>query len=314
MHCAARARKLCGVTGLTTDLPGGAPQGDALRVLWERRGRHTLVAGGWVWARHRGPVYAPLAPEARLDGPVVALDAMLREARVPAVRVPVADPLADAGAYVLDLRGYALRSLSRSARRNVVRGLEGCVIRRLEPQELGRLGLLANQDTLRRQRRSDPEFGEARGWARFVASLQGVPELRVHAAFVDDVLATWTLSSREGPWLRLLWKFGRSHLRGHHADHALDFRVLSEAAAEPGLVHAVDGHTATLGDVGLDQYKRSHGFRVEPHRKVTRFHPWLAPLTRSRPALAAVRGLRRMLPEETRLALGERLMAEQDPL
>lgn len=291
------------------------PRGENLRELWARRGRHTVEAGGYVWARHHGPFYMPLAPEVRLEVSGAELDAMLLQARMAALRAPLV-PAAptESGAYVVDLATYSLSTLRRSARRNVHRGLEGCSVRQLTPAELRASGFPLTLDTLQRQRRRDEEFGTERGWARFIDAITGEAHLRIHGAFVGDALASWTISSREGAWLRLLWKFGRTALRSYHPDHALDFVVLTEAAAEPGLRHAVDGHVATLGDPGLDQYKRSHGFRVEPHQKLTRFHPLLAPLMRSPAAHGALRALRRALPDETRLALGQRILEEQEEI
>ena len=292
-----------------TPLP---PSGDALRELWERRGRHTVTAGGVCWGRHRAPAYTPLAPELRLDCSLDELDALLSAHRTRAVRAPVADPTGGGGVHVVKLDGYSLRSVNKGQRRNVERGLDGSDIRRLEPSELERLGMPLNLDTLRRQGRDDPEFGSAGGWRAFTEALAACPAIRVHGVFVEGVLANYLISAREDPWRRMLWRASCSARRHHRGDHALDFTILTEAAADPGLAWAVNGQVAALGDEGLDRYKRHLGYVREPRRPLVRVHPRLASFARSSLASCALGLARSRRPDDVRLKLAARMLTEAE--
>jgi hypothetical protein len=156
------------------------------------------------------PAHLRLAPEKG------EIDELLRRSRMVGVRFPVCGPGVLTGLYVVRPASYTLASVSRKQRAQVIRGLERCEIRRVERDELTTAGILLNRDTMKRQKRYDPELDDPRRWARFVDAVYACPAFEVIGAYVDGRLAAYMICYREGSWLHLLYKMCRTEELEHH--------------------------------------------------------------------------------------------------
>lgn len=275
----------------------GHPPGAALAQFWERRGCPVFESGGVFWRRFKGPCYAPMPTHLRLDPEKGEIEELLRRARIVGVRFPVCGPGIPTGLYVVRPATYTIASVSRKQRSQVIRGLERCEIRRVEQGELTAAGILLNRDTMKRQRRHDPELDDPQRWAHFVGAVYDCPAFSVTGAYVDGRLAAYVICYREGSWLHLLYKMSRTEELRHSPNHALDYAVIRRAADDPPLL-AVANSITPFDNPGLDQYKRRMGYEVVPHPLAVQFHPALSPWIANHAALGAVNVLRKALPRK----------------
>lgn len=278
--------------------------GAALARFAEARGRRTFEAAGTLWTEYRGPFYVNLPYQEQLDPDPRALGEALRTRRVAAVRyLTRAGPGWPSGLYVASLAGFSMQRLARTHRSQVKKGLGLCDVRPVDPDQLLAEGLEINLQTMARQGRFDPEFGEARRWRAFVAAIRACPAVRVSGAFLGRRLSAYVVACRDGEWLHLLYKMSRTEDLIHRTNPALDYWILSEAASDPTLRVACAGFLSTLSGDGTHQYKLAMGWEVAPRKLGIRFHPALQSALANRFSAQLARGLERLRPRNRRLEL-----------
>jgi hypothetical protein len=283
--------------GPLRELPGAA-----MARFWEARGRRVFEALGVLWAEYRGPFFISLPFERRLDLDPRELGAALRGARVTAVRFPTAtQPGWPCALYVLSPAGYSLRRVERRRRRRVRRGLDVTECRRLEPDELLAHGLALNLETMARQRRFDPEFGDPARWRRFVLAASRCPEVSITGGFLDGRLSCYLIGCRDGAWLHCLYRASRTAELARDTAVALDFWTLSQAASDPSLRAIEAGFAPVVSGDTSHLYKMDLGFTPEPVALGIRFHPALQPILSSGLCVAAASALLRLRPRSRRL-------------
>lgn len=288
-------------------VPPGAdaqPAGDGGNLVrfWELRGRPVFEMHGIWWGHHRGPFYTSLPFQLKADiGPDEARE-ILSRARIPGLSYPSDRPGLPAGHYVIHPEGYSLAAVNRKQRGHVMRGLEACELRPLDADELLHKGLPLNRETLSRQSREDATFLDPIRWRAFVQAVGRCPGMTIHGAFVEGRLATYLISCRDGQWLHLIYKMSSRADQDRHPNHALDFAIIRDAAADPGIRFIGNGMTSILPNEGLDRYKRQLGYQVEPHNLSIHFHPWLAPVLSTAGPITALRRAQTLLPGGSRLA------------
>ena len=293
-------------------VPASASQpGSLLAQFLDRRGCRVFEALGAFWAPYHGPFYSSIPNQVTIGREPREIQEMLRQHGVRCVRFPSAAghgiPL---GLYVCRPREYGLARLSSGFRRHVIRGLEICKIRRVEPAELLREGLPVNLDTMQRQQRYDPEFGDPARWKRFVQAVRQSPGIAVTGAYIGGRLSAYKVTCQEDGWLHMLYKMSRSHDRAWPIGHALEYAVLSEAASNPGIELAESAFRSPVPstDEGLDSYKRHIGYTVEPRHLAICFHPWIAPLLASPLALAIAKAASICCAKSSRLEFAVRAL------
>ncbi|WP_026853207.1 GNAT family N-acetyltransferase [Geothrix fermentans] len=292
------------VSGASAVLGGG---GNLVR-FWELRGRPVFEAQGVWWGHHRGPFYTSLPFQLQVDiGPEEARE-VLQGARVWGLSFPSPRSGLPGGHYVIRPQGYDLGTISRKQRGHVTRGLEDCELRLLDADELLRLGLPLNRETLTRQMREDDTFEDPAKWKAFVKAVAQCPGMVIHGAFVDGRLATYLISCRDGQWLHLIYKMSTRAEQDHYPNHALDFSIIRDAAADPGIRFIGNGMTSILPNEGLDRYKRQLGYQLEPHNLSIHIHPWLGPLLNTGTALAWARKAQDLFPDNARLGYYSRIL------
>ena len=283
------------------------PSGGNLARFWELQGRPVLEWNGVWWGRHRGSFFQCLPFHRVVDLGPREVRGFLRASSIRGLSFTSDRPGLPRGLYVIRPGGYDLRAVSRKQRNHVRRGLEACEFRQLDGSELEALGMPLNKDTLGRQSREDATFLDAARWRRFTQAAGRGPGMAIHGAFVDGKLATYLISCREGPWLHLIHKMSSSTFREHHPDHALDYTIIRDAAADPGIRVIANGATSVLPNEGLDRYKRQLGYQVEPHSLSIHLHPLLAPM-RSKAVVAVAKQAQALFTRSERLAYGARLL------
>ena len=285
-----------------------AEGGGNLVRFWELRGRRVFEAHGVWWGHHRGPFYTSLPFQRQVDLDPGEAQEVLREAGILGLSYPSPRPGLPGGHYVIRPQGYGLEAVSRKQRGHVTRGLEACELRLLDEDELLHLGLPLNRETLARQLREDDTFQDPAKWRTFVRAVGRCPGMAIHGAFVGGRLATYLISCRDGQWLHLIYKMSTRAEQEHYPNHALDFSLIRDAAADPGIRFIGNGMSSVLPNEGLDRYKRQLGYQLEPHNLAIHFHPWLAPALDAGVALAGVRRIQALFPEHARLAYYARIL------
>lgn len=283
------------------------PSGGNLAKFWELQGRPVLEWNGVWWGQHKGSFFRCLPFHRVVDLGPEEIRGFLRASSVRGLSFTSDRPGLPRGLYVLRPGGYGLHSVSRKQRNHVARGLEACAFRQLDSDELEVMGMPLNEDTLGRQSREDATFLDPARWKRFARAAGRCPGMAIHGAFVGGALATYLISCREGPWLHLIHKMSTTAFREHHPDHALDYTIARDAAADPGIRFIANGATSVLPNEGLDRYKRQLGYQVEAHHLSIHLHPLLAPV-RSRAAVAVAKQAQSFFPRNERLAYGARLL------
>jgi hypothetical protein len=283
--------------------------GRALARFLELRGRRVFEAHGVLWGHYRGPFFIALPYEAEFDLSAAAARDILRSKNIRALRFGArSGPGMESGIYCCDPRGYGLRSLRRACRDNVLRGLDRCEIREVGADELLEEGIEMNLETMHRQHRFDPEFGDPAQWRRFVDAVRRSPDVTVTGAYVNGRLSVYGVCCQDGGCLHLLHKMGRTGERRLMTGHALDYAIVTAAARDSSIRLVEDSFVSVRRDAGLDAYKRGMGFRVEPRRMAIHFHPRISWLAASRVSVAAAGAAWRLRPEDSRLELAAKLL------
>jgi len=210
------------------------------------------------------------------------------------------------GLYVCRTADYSLKTLSSRFRTQVRRAMQLCEIRSVAPDELLREGYQLNLQTMERQHRYDPEFGDTRRWNNLVKAIELSPFVAVTGAFVGGRLSAYTISCRENDWLHLLYKMSRAEDRHLDVGHALDYAVV--AGAGPEIRYVGNSYNSVLPNPGLDQYKQRMGFSISPRNMAIHFHPAISPLVTNRVSVAFLNRAWRQRPQSARLELAAKLL------
>jgi hypothetical protein len=101
--------------------------------------------------------------------------------------------------------------------------------------------------------------------------------------------------------MHLIYKMSRAADLEHSPNHALDFMIVKEAAADPGIRYVGNGFTSVLENEGLDRYKKQMGYEIAEHNLCLHFHPALAPVLSSKAAVRVAGGVQKMLRDNSRV-------------
>jgi hypothetical protein len=264
--------------------PGSAPPdprlpGSGLAHFWQLREKRVFEAGGVRWGQYKGPFYVSLPFHLQLDPEPGEIESVLRRHGAPAAWFPSVNHAGlSCGMYVCLPAGYGLDAIDRKKRKQVREGLENCEMRRVDLEELRVEGIGLNRQTMERQGRYDPEFGDTARWSHFVDAISRCPEIDVTGAYVNGRLSAYIVGCLDDGWLHLLYKMSRSEDMAEYTNAALDFTVLSAAGRDPSIRAVGNWFGSFLSNPGLDRYKRQMGYTVVPNQMCVFFHPAAAPL------------------------------------
>jgi len=167
--------------------------------------------------------------------------------------------------------------------------------------ELLRQGLRLNTDTMARQGRYDPEFGEPARWGRLVKAVHGSSAVVAYGAFHEGRLAAYAITCRDGGWLHLMHQNSRTDDLRHFPNHALSFAVTRLAAEDAALEGISFGIRSLIDSVGLHDFKLKLGYEFIERTSAFQLHPAVAPVLLSGALRRIVGGLRRVRPQDQRI-------------
>ena len=169
-------------------------------------------------------------------------------------------------------------------------------MRPVDPDELFRCALPLNLDTMKRQGRYDPEFGEEGQWRRFTRAMAECDGVTAAGAYVRGELAAYMTLCRDGDYLHILHQMSSSGHLESCPNHALTFSVTKQASLDRHLEFCCYGLLPLVDLPGLHEYKLRLGYELQPHRSSICLHPLVARATGSAAAQAVVQGLRLLRP------------------
>ncbi len=276
----------------------------------ERRGRRILTAAGARWHSVEGRFFMAFPYHVILDGRDDEIRRMVNDASAFGARYQsLSTPGLSGGLYVRRERGYSISTVDVRQRSRVRRGLERCQVSVVDPDMLLHQGLELNLDTMRRQGRFDPEFGNPDQWRRLVTAVRATRQVTAWGSFFEGRLAAYMITCREDGWLHILHQMSRLDLLEHHPNHALTFTITRQALEDSDLEAVCYGTQSLVATDGLHEYKQRLGYEFLPGFSAIQLHPAAAPVLTSRVVLGAVRRLRALRPHDQRL---ERLASVLD--
>ncbi len=167
--------------------------------------------------------------------------------------------------------GYDFPRLSSKNRRTQThQGIKRCTIRRIPWDEMARVGLVVNQDALRRQRRRRSFLEDPEWWERQCRASAPFPDVLAWGAYVNNELASyvhvvihdWTESDGQVHRVGDIVHFmsGSTHLRDH-PNEALIFTVTRDLTTALRCEAVVMGTRSD--DPSLFEWKIRMGFHPE---------------------------------------------------
>ncbi len=268
------------------------------------RGRKVFEACGCFWQSVGHGMFISLPPQLILDLSTAQTARLLRDAGIRGVRFPSTTRAGlPGGLYVFRGPSYGIENLHRNFRQKVRHGLDRCEVRKLNPDELIRLGLPLNLQTMRRQGRFDPEFADPRQWTRLVEAVFAVPAMSAFGAFSGTQLAAYNITCLEDGCFHIVHQMSAASDLDSCPNHVLDFIVTRDAVADPAVQFVTMGWSSLIPMPGLHAYKTRMGYDCEPHHCVIQFHPRLAPLFTSRPSVSIAAHLSKWRPTNQTLAV-----------
>lgn len=180
------------------------------------------------------------------------------------------------GMYVCSDRDYDFPALSQNVRSRTRRGLARCRIERIEFDYLSRYGYELIEETTMRQMGTAPGADEAE-WHRFCAQTRLSPDFEAWGAFVGDRLATFIVGMLVEDCYYIHLQKSASDLLRYYPNNALLFTVMKTKMACPEVAYISHGPKALAVGKGLDYYKTSMGFRMQPFTDHVVFNPVVKP-------------------------------------
>lgn len=201
------------------------------------------------------------------------------------------------GVYFVRDPDYDFKNLQSRMRSKTRRGLENCQVREVSFEELHRLGMPLNRDTLTRQQRDDSLFDRPNGWKRFCTAGEAVEGAEVWGAFVGGELAVYAVLFRLGKVVNIVHQMSRTRLMDLNVNPALNFAMTRAMMRTPGIEAVCFGPEGISSSGGLDKYKQHMGFQKEPVVFAVRLRPLVRCALLNRVSLQAIAALGRWRPQ-----------------
>jgi len=278
--------------------------GSGLAKFFALRGRPIMDGCSSLWysAPHRFLISLPY--QQPLNPAPEAIQALLRSSKASGVRFMSRQwGGISGGVYVCCDRKYSLDTIHKKNRTAVRRALETYEIRHVKEGELLGQGLQLNRETMARQGRYDPEFGEEGQWSRFVKAIPECPEIEAFGAFVGKRLCAYLITCREDRWLNILHQMSRPDDLKSYPNHVLTYSVTKAACEDPSLKGVSYGLVPLIVNNGLHEYKIRLGYSVIPQSCVVVLRPELNLFLNNRFVRWGVNLFCRLRPNDRRLEM-----------
>jgi hypothetical protein len=269
--------------------------GNTLARFLELRGRRIVKACGALWYSVPGRFLMSVPYQKMLNPDPDELRRMVCETGVCGIRFPSLTWTGlESGLYVLRRREYDIGSLHTKHRPRVRHAMQHFEVRPAEKSQLLDQGHALNLNTMARQGRYDPEFGDLRRWGRFVEAAFDCPGISFPAVFSGSRMAAYMVTCREQGWLHILHQMSRQEDLPNFPNHLLTYTVTAQATADALLEAVCYGYVPLFAADGLHEYKLRFGYEMVPHWSAIQLHPALKAILDRPLARAAVRALRRL--------------------
>jgi hypothetical protein len=186
-------------------------------------------------------------------------------------------------------RAYGMRSLQRQFRQHVEQAQATQTVREIDFDDLFRLGLESNRETLRRQHRDDVYFSSDQRWRQLCDAGRQSPGAGVFATFSAEELTSYMVYFIVGDTCYGLFSKSRTQTRKTGANHLLYFNYTQTMIRRPGIVAVTAGLQTIPPLETVDRFKRHAGYKLEPLHTAVFFRPWFQTLLQTRLAGAALR-------------------------
>jgi hypothetical protein len=193
--------------------------------------------------------------------------------------------------YFVRDHNYNMNNLNTNCRRNVQKGLNCCQIRPMSFDELYRLGMPLNLDTLCRQGRSDRLISNPDQWKRLCRAGEELEQIEAWGAFVQGELGSYIITTRLGPVVSVLYSHSRTSLLASRSSPALYFSMIQTLMQRAGVEAVYNGAEWLTTSMGLDRFKQGMGFIAEPVVFVTQLRPLASRLLLNRGVRYAISSL-----------------------
>ena len=220
--------------------------------------------------------------------------------------------------YICSDRDYDFASLSQNVRSRTRRGLARCRIEKIDFDFLASHGHALTTETTLRQMGTAPSSSE-KEWHQFCANARRSPDFEAWGAFVEDRLATFIVAMLVEDCYYIHLQKSASDLLKYYPNNALLFSVMKTTLARPEVRTINHGPKALAVGKGLEYYKTSMGFELEPFSEQVVFNPLIKPLVMWKGDVVVNR-LRRRYPDSLfwqrasralRVARGEEVVANE---
>lgn len=276
--------------------------GQGLALFMEARGRKLLETESALWHSTDGKMLMSLPYHLALDPEPGEIEELLRSSGSLGVRYPsITRQGAPGGLYVCRDKDYSLKTVQSRLRSKVRRGLENCEVRAVETAELLVQGLRLNRETMSRQGRYEPEFGEEASFARLVQAIESSETVVAYGAFTEGVLGAYAVTYEEDGWFHILHQMSRIDCLEQYPNHALAFTLTEAALGKPEIIGMSYGLKSLVNTAGLHDFKLRMGFECLSQNMVCELHPMVSGLLTSGVASAGLKVARKCFPRDQRL-------------
>ncbi len=276
--------------------------GQGLAEFMEARGRRIVESGSALWHSTDGKMMISLPYHLALDPEPGEMEELLRRTGSLGVRYPsITRQGSPGGLYVCRDKEYSLKTVQSRLRSKVRRGLEQCEVRAVETAELLVQGLRLNRETMSRQGRYEPEFGEPESFARLVNAIEDSESVVAYGSFIDGVLGAYAVTYEEDGWFHILHQMSRIDCLEYYPNHALAFTLTEAALSKPEIVGMSYGLKSLVNTAGLHDFKLRMGFECLSQNMVCELHPMASGLLTSGLVSAGLRVVRKCFPRDQRL-------------
>jgi len=180
------------------------------------------------------------------------------------------------GMYVCSNRDYDFPALSQNVRSRTRRGLARCRIEQIDFDYLALHGHALTTETTFRQMGTAPSATEEE-WKRFCANASSSKDFEAWGAFVEDRLATFIVAMLVEDCYYIHLQKSASDLLKYYPNNALLFTVMKTKLACPEVGYISHGPKALAVGKGLDYFKTSMGFELQPYADHVVFNPLVKP-------------------------------------
>jgi hypothetical protein len=182
----------------------------------------------------------------------------------------------EGGLFICSDRNYDLSSLHQKARNQTRRGLEHCVVERIDFAYLAEHGHELNVETFQRQGR-DPQTITEQQWRRYCEAASLMPDFEAWGAFVRGNLAAFMVTALVEDCFSILHQSSSPDYLGYYPNNALVFTVTKLKLSCPEVGYVSYGLKSLDDTAGLDHFKLRMGFKLKPFKDCVVFNPALKP-------------------------------------